>query len=88
MTANKRFMVSINMITGEREFWDYDKHLDCCEVVELLNNYFEGYESLKKSYSKVVDENHRLRLVRIHADDLHHDVEWLKENLGEGINND
>lgn len=81
----KRFMVSINESTNEREFWDYDRHLDCCEVVDLLNNYSEGYESLKKSYSKVIDENHRLRLVKIHADDLHRDVEWLKENLGEGL---
>ena len=82
MTTNKRFMVSINMVTGEREFWDSNKRLAPTEVVELLNNYFEGYESLKKSYSKLVDENHRLMLVRIHADDLHRDVEWLKENLG------
>ena len=79
----KRFMASINESTGEIDYWDSNKRLTPTEVVELLNNYFEGYESLKKSYSKVVDENHRLMLVRIHADDLHRDVEWLKENLGE-----
>ena len=79
----KRFMASVNESTGEIDYWDSNKRLAPTEVVDLLNNYFEGYESLKKSYSKVVDENHRLMLVRIHADDLHRDVEWLKENLGE-----
>ena len=69
-------------LLGKIDYWDSNKRLAPTEVVDLLNNYFEGYESLKKSYSKVVDENHRLMLVRIHADDLHRDVEWLKENLG------
>ena len=59
------------------------------KIIERLNDldsFREGYFDLQKQIKQLRDENHRLMLVRIHADDLHRDVEWLKENLGKDLN--
>lgn len=75
------------------EIFEDGKHLafahrgyNAQKIIERLNDldsFREGYFDLQKQIKQLRDENHRLVLVRIHADDLHRDVEWLKENLGE-----
>ena len=76
MTTNKRFMVSINMVTNEREFWDYSRHLDCCEVAELLNNYDKENDELKQEvthWKKILD-NHQQMIAKTLREQYH----WLK----------
>lgn len=45
-----------------------------------LDTFRKGYFELEKEVKQLRDENHRLRLTKLHLEDVSNDIEWLKEH--------
>ena len=69
------------------KFENCDKQ-DVNNLIAELNELAEENQQLQqklnyaeKVNTRLIDENHRLRLTIIHSSDLNFDINWLKENL-------
>ena len=54
-----------------------------CKRLNELDTFRTGYFELEKIIGQLRDENHRLRMTKIHISDLKCDLKWLKEHWGE-----
>ena len=86
--TEKRFRISQGYTDRFCHDWQNNQLLNFRETVDLLNELAEENQQLQqklnyaeKVNTRLIDENHRLRLTIIHSSDLNFDINWLKENL-------